>query len=153
MRILFVAMANSIHTARWINQIADQGWDIHLFPSVESDIHPELRNITIHDRLVRSVNVGENVKQGKSLPWPFPDSANFANRVLSRVRRVELARWRIARNQRLARLIDKIKPDVIHSLEMQQAGYLTLETQKICPRKFPPWIMSIWGVICISLAA
>ena len=145
MRILFVAMANSVHTARWINQIADQGWHIHLFPSQDSDIHPALRNLVIHDRLVRSANVGKNVKQGKSLPWPFPGSANLANRVLSRLRRVELSRWTIARNQRLAHLIDKIKPDIIHSLEMQKAGYLTLEAKKICRSKFLPWIMSIWG--------
>ena len=145
MRILFVAMVNSIHTARWINQIADQGWDIHLFPSQDSDINPELRNITIHDRLVRSVNTGKNVKQGKSLPWPLPGSANLANRAISRLRRVEFARWTKARNQRLARLIDKIEPDIIHSLEMQHAGYLTFEAMKICQSKFPPWMLSIWG--------
>ena len=35
MRILFVAMADSVHTARWISQIDDQGWDIHLYPSID----------------------------------------------------------------------------------------------------------------------
>ena len=33
MKILFVAMGNSIHLARWISQINDEGWDIHLFPT------------------------------------------------------------------------------------------------------------------------
>ena len=145
MRILFVAMANSVHTARWINQIADQGWDIHLFPSLNSDIHPELRNLAIHDRLVRSANSGKNVNQVGSLPWPFPGSVNLANKVLSRLLRVESAPWTVGRTQRLARWIDKLKPDIIHSLEMQQAGYLTLEAKKIYRSKFPPWIMSIWG--------
>ena len=145
MKILFVAMSESIHTARWINQIADQRWDIHLFPSHGSDIHPELRNITIHDRLVRSVNLGKNVKQGKSLPWPFPGSANLANRVLSRLRRVELAPWTIGRNQRLQRLIDKLKPDIIHSLEMQHAGYLTLAARERRGGRFPTWIVTNWG--------
>ena len=32
MRVLFVAMADSIHTARWIRQLQGQGWDLHLFP-------------------------------------------------------------------------------------------------------------------------
>ena len=54
MRILFVAMANSIHTARWINQLADQGWDIHLFPVEDKGIHPDLRNLTTHDFLCHS---------------------------------------------------------------------------------------------------
>lgn len=145
MRILFVAMAESVHTARWINQITDQGWDIHLFPSLDSDIHPELRNITIHDRLVRSVNVGKNMKQGKSLPWPFPGSVYLANMVLNRLRRVESAPWTVVRNQRLARLIDKIKPDIIHSLEMQNAGYLTLAARTRLGGRFPTWIVTNWG--------
>lgn len=145
MRILFVAMAGSIHTARWINQIADQGWDIHLFPSDRASIHPELGNITIHDRLIRSGNVGKNVKQDKSLPWPFPVSSDLPNRVLSRLRDVELARWTTAQSQRLERLIAKIKPDIVHSLEMQLAGYLTLSAREQFGVSFPAWIMSIWG--------
>jgi len=31
-KILFVAMQNSSHTARWLNLIASEGWDLHLFP-------------------------------------------------------------------------------------------------------------------------
>lgn len=145
MRILFVAMSGSVHTARWINQIADHGWDLHLFPSQDSDIHSDLRNITIHDRIVRSVNLGNNVKQGKSLPWPFPSSANLANKVLCRLRRVELAQWTKSRSQRLARLIYKIKPDIIHSLEIQNAGYLTLAAHTHLKGRFPTWILQNWG--------
>ncbi len=54
MRILFVAMPNSVHVARWINQISDRGWDLHLFPSIDlfssapERIHPDLRNITVY---------------------------------------------------------------------------------------------------------
>lgn len=28
MKILLIAMSESIHTARWISQMTDQGWDI-----------------------------------------------------------------------------------------------------------------------------
>ncbi len=145
MRILFIAMAGSIHTARWINQIVDQGWDLHLFPSERSTIHPELRNISIHDRLIRSGNVGENVKQVKSLPWPFPGSDHLANRMLGRLRDVELSSWTITQSQRLARLIDKIKPDIIHSLEIQHAGYLSLAARERLGGRFPSWIVTNWG--------
>lgn len=49
MKILFVAMSDSIHTARWINQIADRGWDIRLFPSIDCGItHPELKNVHVY---------------------------------------------------------------------------------------------------------
>ncbi len=49
MRTLFVTMSDSIHPARWIKQISDYGWDIHLFPCVAHGIvHPQMNNITIH---------------------------------------------------------------------------------------------------------
>ena len=52
MKILIVAMPESIHTARWINQIRDQGWDIRLFPSVDTDyIHPNLKGVKIYSPL------------------------------------------------------------------------------------------------------
>ena len=33
MKILFVAMANSIHAVRWIAQADGRGWGPHLFPA------------------------------------------------------------------------------------------------------------------------
>ena len=42
-------MAESIHTARWINQLAGRGWDIYLFPvSQLAGVHPDLRDVTIY---------------------------------------------------------------------------------------------------------
>ena len=41
-------MQMSTHTVRWINQISDQGWDVHLFPVNYLPVHPELRCVTIH---------------------------------------------------------------------------------------------------------
>jgi Glycosyl transferase 4-like len=48
MRVLFVAMLSSVHVARWINQVSDKGWDIHLFSSTTEPIHPNLRNVTVY---------------------------------------------------------------------------------------------------------
>src|SRR3954447_910095 len=49
MRILFVAMSGSIHAARWTSQIADRGWDLHLFSSHDSGLlNSEFKNITAH---------------------------------------------------------------------------------------------------------
>ena len=41
-------MQMSTHTVRWINQISDQGWEVHLFPVNYLPVHPELRGVTIH---------------------------------------------------------------------------------------------------------
>jgi len=45
----------------------------------------------------------------------------------------------------LTNCIKRIKPDIIHSLEFQGAGYLTLEAKKDFKGKFPKWIATNWG--------
>jgi len=138
MRILFVAMANSIHTARWINQIADQGWDIHLFPVEDCDIHPELRNLTVHSFLCHNPSgLNQSVRVVGS--WPLPRGAGLARRVLRRFAPSWLDRWR------LARTIRRLKPDIVHSLEIQHAGYLTLAARERLGGRFPTWIVTNWG--------
>jgi glycosyltransferase involved in cell wall biosynthesis len=47
-KILIVAMHNSPHTARWIEMMADFGYDIHLFPVQSSLPHHKLRNLTLY---------------------------------------------------------------------------------------------------------
>ncbi len=140
MRILVVAMSNSIHTARWLAQIADQGWDIHLYPSIDNwvDVHPDVRNLTLHHSGCRPVR---------------PNAAGVRFRGVSVFRRAsDLYRRRVKeddvpgyRSRQLARLIDRIRPDVVHSLEIQHAGYLTLEAKRLCRKPFPPWIVTNWG--------
>lgn len=47
-RILFVAMQSSIHAARWIDCIADLGWDLHIFGMDDHPPNPNLRAVTLH---------------------------------------------------------------------------------------------------------
>jgi glycosyltransferase involved in cell wall biosynthesis len=49
------------------------------------------------------------------------------------------------RAKQLSRLIDRLKPDVIHSLEIQHAGYLTLDAIRLVHGTPPPWIVTNWG--------
>jgi glycosyltransferase involved in cell wall biosynthesis len=139
MRILFVAMPNSIHTARWLNVIADSGWDIHLFPAYEAILHPAARNVTWHWYTSgRPASVDPSV-QIQSF-WPVP----FGSGTLSMLARrwvpgvLNYSRW-------LARVIRQIKPDIVHSLEFQHAGYLTLAAHRLLRGRFPPWIAMNWG--------
>jgi glycosyltransferase involved in cell wall biosynthesis len=47
---------------------------------------------------------------------------------------------------RLAQTIQSLKPDVLHVLEMQHAGYLTLKSLNcLSPHGLPPCIYSSWG--------
>jgi hypothetical protein len=46
---------------------------------------------------------------------------------------------------RLARTVRRLQPDIVHSLEMQHAAYLTLEARNHYGDNFPAWILSNWG--------
>jgi hypothetical protein len=137
MRLLIVAMPESIHTARWISRIADQGWDIHLFPSIETgNVHEDMRGVTVHSSF-RGKRPHHASVRNKGIP-AFSDAAALAGcAALDRF-------FPRRRSAKLKKLVDRLRPDIIHSMEMQAAGYLTMEARKSSGR-FPPWIVSNWG--------
>ncbi len=147
MRILFVAMSDSIHTARWISQLRGQGWDLHLFPSVDFGLtHPDLREVTVyHSFYARPPGRGRagldpTVKlRGMPVLSPYPQQAAFAAGTA-----LGLARPG-RRADQLRRLVKRLRPDIIHSMEIQAAGYLTLAARKGIEDRFPPWIVTNWG--------
>lgn len=49
------------------------------------------------------------------------------------------------RARRLAGSIRRFRPDIVHSLEMQHAGYLALAARNHLDGRFPAWIYSCWG--------
>jgi glycosyltransferase involved in cell wall biosynthesis len=139
LRILFVGFSNSIHTARWINQVSDQGWDLHLFPSLDyGNSHPELKNITVHHTFFAgSRYVGESVElRGINV---YSEKIAFLGNLIAE---------ELLPNHRLMKLISLIKrlrPDIVHSMEFQSAGYLTCEAKNSYDECFPKWIATNWG--------
>ncbi len=51
-------------------------------------------------------------------------------------------RWRV---KWLEKTIKRLKPDIIHSLEFQHAGYTCLEVKRRMGIDFPTWIATNWG--------
>ena len=47
-RILYVSIQSSPHAARWIDCIADAGFDLHMFGHDQHPPHKLLRNVTLH---------------------------------------------------------------------------------------------------------
>jgi glycosyltransferase involved in cell wall biosynthesis len=140
MKILIIAMSESIHTARWISQITDQGWDVHLFSSIDCGlIHPEIKGITAHIPIY-----GKRRNDGSLRVQGLPVYNDFLSRGLNFVMRMAGKYFNLQR-KRLIRAIEKINPDIVHSLEIQHAGYLTLDAKKHFHGKFPPWIVTNWG--------
>jgi len=141
-RILFVAMAESIHTARWIGQLKETGWDLHLFPSRSAVPNPELPSLTLHTLFpVSGEKHRGDLVNSPFLKWPFETGqqrvANFFLREKSEASMDA---------ERLASTINRLKPDIVHTLEMQGAAYLMLEAlPQIRSRKGFKWIYSCWG--------
>jgi glycosyltransferase involved in cell wall biosynthesis len=140
MRVLFVGFSDSVHAAHWVSLVADQGWDLHFFPAEKNPhIHPDLRNVTVWSEVARrhSPDAHRSVRV-KGL-WPA-GLGERGHRYLAR-----LAPHRFDRAELLARVIARLRPDIVHSMELQHAGYLTLAAKSRSRRPFPPWLASNWG--------
>jgi len=137
--ILFVAMAGSIHAARWINQLEGRGWDLHLFPSLDQGVvHPELRGVRVHHSVY-------GPRPGSTVGVPQSGVNVYSYKLAWVLRRYLNLRDPGYRARQLSKLIDRLRPDVVHSMEFQAAGYLTLEAKRLLGGRFPAWIASIWG--------
>lgn len=139
MRILFVAMPDSVHTARWIKQLAGQNWDVHLFPVYDAEPHEDLTNVTLHT-FSTARRPGLNSQVRLAGPYPLRKGSYILSQAAG-----HFFPQRTARPVRLASLVRRLKPDVVHSLEMQRGAYLTLEARALLGGKFPPWFVSSWG--------
>ncbi len=141
MRILFIAISESVHTARWLSQLADEDWDLHLFPAEFGIPHPDYRNVTIHSFYRNHRNGSNSGVHQKGIYWPLP-------RGIARIKQISdlLAPNIATQSARLARTIRSLKPDIVHVLEMQSSGYLMLEAMKsLSGYSLPPLIYSSWG--------
>lgn len=143
MKILFVAMSDSIHTARWISLISDQEWELALFPNENVSPRPEFTNITIFDEIIRSEPYLKKSVKMKGF-WPFKRGKNE----LLLFSHFYYTRNPTKRVKKLIKVIKKWKPDIIHSLEFQHAGTLVLKAKQIMEgnkNEFPKWIATNWG--------
>jgi len=169
-RILFVAMQNSIHAARWITQLDDFGWDLHLFPVDHGVPHASLRNLTVHRPFhqlgphgpfraafaTRHTLAGTHEETDAARPHlrfapilPIAAPA-LAERIAARLPPEEgpagVAFPRLYGPRMLARAIAQVKPDLVHSLEFQHCGYRVLAARTLLGEAaFPPWLATNWG--------
>jgi glycosyltransferase involved in cell wall biosynthesis len=167
MRILFVAPGTSLHTVRWMNQMAGLGWDLHMFPVEPYPLQPLLRDVTLHHVLFRRRPLDDHdIARLDKLGLPVSARRDPGNRVLPQGRFDRSVRQRglvwpfrsgamaledgLARNfprrfgraARLAQVIRRLRPDVVHSLEIIGPGALTLAAHQLAGSGFPPWIVT-----------
>lgn len=139
MRILIVSFGSSIHTARWIANIQNLGLDIHLFPVDPHLLNEGINNVTVHYLFRYKLTPHHHHVSQSSLPYPFKRG---------RQRLLEISRHLksdpLSDPSRLARTIRRLKPDIVHSMDMA-GGHLTIEAKKLFKGTFPPWIHFSWG--------
>jgi len=126
-KVLIVAMADSIHTGRWISQFDGEAINFMLFPSTP---HRRVHTL-IKQRLNQEIETKVRISKWMSwaaLPLGIADLV-FAN---------------FFRAKFLAREINEFQPDVVHIMETQHAGYLTARALTAVKSK-PRVILSIWG--------
>ncbi|MBC8492642.1 MAG: glycosyltransferase family 4 protein [Chloroflexi bacterium] len=131
MRILFVAIPDSVHTVRWISQLVNQRYDLHLFPSTWGGPHPALNNVKLH-------LAGIGPRSIAKIAYVVSKDAKWEQRLHSVLTVFDRSFW-------LTQVILMVKPDIIHSLEIQHAGYQTLAARERLGGKFPTWIVTNWG--------
>ena len=139
MRILLVGNASSFHTPRWLAPLKEAGWDLHFFDPTNKLLHDDLENITVYTGWKKPrVPSGTRVR----CRWPFLRGRHFMERRLPGL-------WeRIVPDAalRLARLIERLKPDCIHSLALQEYGEAVLRAREVLGGNLPmPWIYSCRG--------
>ena len=106
-RILVICMFDSIHSARWLSQFQDQDIEFLLFPS-----SPHRR---IHKNL-KSLVAGNSAASYKL----FPLSRVFGLPLWIADKLVD--NW--FRSSLVKRAIKTFKPDFVHAMELQNAGYI-----------------------------
>jgi len=126
-KVLLVAMADSIHTARWLEQFKGEPIQFVLFPSSpHRRVHPKIREMLASD-------------EGVNL------------RIYGLLRRLALPMWAIdrfidnrLRGVLLRQLIRREKPDILHAMEFQHGAYLVIHGfDKLVIR--PYFIATNWG--------
>lgn len=147
MTILFVAFPSSIHTSRWLSQLKDTGWDIHLFSSMPGKMpHEEIEGITFHENFyILPATPGKGYK---FCSIGLPALSFIRNSTFKKIIQKFLAVTGIEkkRDDQLTKVIKSIRPDIIHSFETQHSGYLLSRVKENYKEKFPLWIHSNWGI-------
>jgi glycosyltransferase involved in cell wall biosynthesis len=144
-KILFVGMPFSIHVARWIENFDRDKFEIHFMSSFYG-CKPiaEISNLTYHDFSYHYFHSKAGV-----------DFRTFKNRkVLVKSLTINKFIGKLYRFMRLEGqlhdmltiLIDSIKPDFVHSMESQHAGYSVRKSLNYLKEPSFHWVHSTWGL-------
>lgn len=129
MKILFISMP-SIHASRWIENLKNTDNELFWFDVTNKGAINTLQNVNQF--------VGWKQRKTPNFKGEYKLSKKFPN-VYSKIKQL----FEVTENEALEKIILEIKPDLIHSFEMQHCSYPIVKTMN----KFPliKWLYSCWG--------
>jgi len=128
MKILFVCQ-QYIHAARWISQLKETHHEIYVFDCLDRPIHKNLlwtNYITNWSKRKVLYLKGEHFLQ-KKIPKLYKKIEPFL---------------KVTSSEKLLEFIKEIKPDLVHSLEMQSQTYHVLKAKQ---QFYFKWAYFSWG--------
>lgn len=128
MKILFVCQ-QYIHSARWINQLKDSHHEIYVFDCLDRPVHEELSWTNY---------IGNWSK--RKVPY-IKGEDRLKKKTPKLYRKIE-GILKVTPAEKLCEIIEEIKPDLVHSLEMQSQTYHVLKANKKFDFK---WAYFCWG--------
>lgn len=109
-KVVVVAMLDSIHVARWLDQFAGEQIEFWLFPSSPMRrLHPQIKRM-LNGRNRASFKIPAWTRLGSLPLW-------LLDRIFDNALRAFL----------LQRMVAKVEPSVVHLIELQNAGYIGLK--------------------------
>lgn len=130
-KALIVAMADSIHVARWLELYRESDYDFTIISSSP--------NRRIHPRLNALADLG-HLSVAKYEIHPFSRFLSVPAWLLDRILQDRIRGWLIRET------IRKTRPDFVHAMELQNAGYATaVAYEKLSPESRPPLLVTNYG--------
>lgn len=144
-RILIVGMHTSVHVVRWARMIARDDVAVLIFPvyHIPGQSFGPIESLRLSD-VAGDLPAGVWAVRADGVRQGYDD---FVDRCRGFVqwRHSFLSEAILGAPGRLKACIRRFRPDLVHSMEVQLAGYLCLETARRMGSAFPPWLLSNWG--------
>jgi glycosyltransferase involved in cell wall biosynthesis len=143
MKLLIVTETASMHAARWVNQLKDTGWDVHVFQALAagSTVSEEFVFGSLHVPLITKVS--GNAKCLTTLP---PEKYYW----LAEYEKIYPGLLQYLHEKYLLKLLNEWQPDIIHSLGLNiNWNNICLPVLRVLHdhnlKKRPRWLYSTWG--------
>lgn len=127
-RVFAICMLDSIHSARWLGQFKNENISFLLFPSSpHRRLHPELKKLLNNESRARY----QIVFMGRFFGLPLWVADKFLDNFF--------------RGSLVRRFISRFQPQIVHALELQNAGYIALKALENKKPKELALITTNWG--------